>query len=67
MCTSGNADILVVATSLGSLQVFDLKNIIDGNPQKNQALDYESLLSAQVKDWASLDNDKKQSYLNSCI
>ncbi len=37
MCTPGSADALIVGTSLGSLFLFDLKNI-EGNP--NLALNY---------------------------
>lgn len=27
MCTSGNSDVLIVATTLGSLMLYDLKNV----------------------------------------
>jgi hypothetical protein len=51
MCTSGSADILIVATSLGSMLLFDLKNTIDSNRTRNLSLNYLALLEASVKDW----------------
>ena len=64
MCTSGSVDTLIVATALGSLMLYDFKNIIDGNPAKNDALTYDALLLSQVKDWSTMDADKKQHYYN---
>lgn len=47
--------------------LFDFKNIIDGNPTKSDALTYEALLSASVKDWDKMDEDKRQHYFSQCI
>lgn len=44
MCTSGSADILIVATNLGSIVLFDLKNIINSNPTLIASLNFEALL-----------------------
>jgi len=43
MCTSGNSDILVVGTVLGSLYLYDLKNI-DQNPNNGNKYNYKALL-----------------------
>jgi hypothetical protein len=64
MCTSGSADSLIVATSLGSLILYDLKNIIDSNPTLNKMLNYKGLLEASIKDWDQFEMDKKQAYMN---
>lgn len=48
MCTSGSADILVVATALGSLILYDLKNM-DSNP--TDQLNYMGFLQSQIADW----------------
>jgi len=55
MCTSGSADILVVATVLGSLILYDLKNM-DSNPTND--LNYNGLLETQVQGWAELPVEK---------
>jgi hypothetical protein len=55
MCTSGSADILIVATDLGSMLLFDLKNIIDSNPTLTKELNYLALLEVSVKDWKELE------------
>jgi len=44
MCTSGSADILIVATNLGSMLLYDLKNNVEGNPNLVKQLNYMALL-----------------------
>ena len=67
MCTNGSPTLLIVGTIVGSLLLFDLKNVIDGNPLKNSALTYDALLESKVKDFASLDANAKQHYYNQCL
>jgi hypothetical protein len=43
MCTNGSSDILILSTVLGSLYLFDLKNI-DSNPNLGQRFNYQALL-----------------------
>ena len=59
MCTSGSSDILIVGTTLGSIILYDLKNIIDSNPTLNSFMNYKGLLEVSVKDWNELDDHKK--------
>lgn len=47
MCTSGNSDILVLGTVLGSLYLYDLKNI-DSNPNIANRYNYIALLEKMV-------------------
>lgn len=54
MCTSGSTDILIVATNLGSLLLFDLKNI-DSNTTACDSLNYWGLLEVQVKGFSEMD------------
>lgn len=67
MCTSGSADILIVATHLGSMLLYDLKNTVESNPNLIKTLNYMNLLQQSVKDWDTLDENKKQAYMNKCI
>ena len=59
MCTSGNSDILVVGTVLGSLYLYDLKNI-DSNPNIGNKYNYRALLEKMVKNYSELDEGKKE-------
>lgn len=61
MCTSGSTDVLIIATNLGSLVLFDLKHI-DSKP--NSTLNYENLLSTQVQGWNEFDEAKRLLYYN---
>ena len=56
MCTSGNADILIVATNLGSMLLYDLKNAGESNPTLTSMLNFDALLEQSVKDWETLDD-----------
>jgi hypothetical protein len=58
MCTSGNSDILVLGTVLGSLYLYDMKNI-DSNPNVAQRFNYTALLEQMVSGYADLDESKK--------
>jgi len=55
MCTNGNSDILVLSTVLGSLYLYDLKNI-EANPNMAQRYNYEALLEKMVPNYAQLDD-----------
>jgi len=59
MCTNGTTDILIIATSLGSLMLYDFKNYVNQNPLRNSQLNYLALLEASVKDWANIDPVKQ--------
>jgi len=62
MCTSGTTDILVVGTNLGSLILYDLKNI-ESNPFLGDQLNYMGLLST-IKDYNEMPPNKQQAYFN---
>ena len=58
MCTSGNADLLILSTIIGSLHLYDLKNIENSiNPSKYNHL---ALLRKKVPNWDELDMDKRK-------
>ena len=58
MCTSGNSDILILSTVIGSLILYDLRNIENSiNPGK---YNHEALLRKKVPNWDQLDNDKRR-------
>jgi len=67
MCTSGSADLLIVATSLGSMVLYNLNNIRESNPSAERSLNYTALLEHSVKDWLNLDLDKQKSYMTKCL
>lgn len=62
MCTSGNANVLIVASVVGSLTLFDLSKTV-GNTTINNSLNYSALLEVSVKDFASMDPVKQEAYL----
>jgi hypothetical protein len=57
MCTSGCADVLIVATNLGSLILFDLNTNQEINPTLFTNLNYIAVLENSVKDWQNLQED----------
>ena len=67
MCTSGSADVLIVATNLGSLLLYDLNGNVESNPNIVDSLNYVALCEKGVKDWETLDDNKKQEKINKCI
>ena len=50
MCTSGNSDILVMGTILGSLYLYDMKNI-ESNPNLAMRYNYSALLLKMVPNY----------------
>jgi len=58
MCTSGNSDILILSTIIGSLHLYDLKNIENSiNPNKYNHL---ALLQKKVPNFNELDQEKRK-------
>ena len=66
MCTNGTADTLLVGTSAGSIQLFDLKSLQNTN-NMNANMDYEALLKSEVKEWDTFDDHTKELWVNNCI
>ena len=62
MCTPGSSDIIICSTVLGSLYLYDLKNI-DSNPNLGNRFNYQALLTQLVPNLAELDESKKQQKL----
>lgn len=60
MVTPGNSDIIILSTVLGSMYLYDLKNI-DSNPNLGNRFNYEALLRQLVPGFDELDPVKKQS------
>ena len=59
MCTSGSPDVLLVATRLGSLVLYDLKSDIESDIQASSQLNFENLLKNTLKNWEEFsDHDK---------
>ena len=58
MCTPGSSDMIILSTILGSLYLYDLKNI-DSNPNLGQRFNYQALLSQLVPNLEELDEQKK--------
>ena len=58
MCTSGSKDVLIVGTKLGSLYLYDLKNI-ESNPKMSSLYNYQALVEQKVQGYAELDEHKK--------
>jgi hypothetical protein len=54
MCTSGTKDVLIVGTVLGSLYLYDLKNI-ETNSNLSMHLNYSALLEQKVQGYNELD------------
>ena len=59
MCTPGNSDILILATVIGSLYLYDLKNI-ENNTNSSIKYNYMALLKNLVPNFTELDDEKKQ-------
>ena len=59
MCTPGNSDILILATVIGSLYLYDLKNI-ENNTNSTIKYNYMALLKNLVPNFNELDDEKKQ-------
>jgi hypothetical protein len=62
MCTSGSKDVLVVGTVLGSLYLYDLKNI-DSGYGHSLHYNYGALLEQKVQGFNEMDEFKKQKKL----
>ena len=58
MCTPGNSDIIILSTILGSLYLYDLKNI-DSNPNLGHRFNYQALLERLVPDFNAMEDGKK--------
>ena len=59
MCTSGSPDVLLMATRLGSLVLYDLKSDIESDIQASSQLNFENLLRNTLKNWDEFsDHDK---------
>lgn len=65
MCTSGNANVLIVGTVVGSLTLFDLSKH-HGNTSINSTLNYTALLEVSVKDFTTMDPARQEGYLAQC-
>jgi hypothetical protein len=62
MCTSGNPNVLIVATVVGTLTLFDLSKP-HCNTSINSKLNHYALLEVSVKDFANMDPTKQEAYL----
>ena len=58
MCTPGNSDILILSTVIGSLYLYDLKNI-DNNANSTFNLNYMAMLEQLIPKFNDLDDEKK--------
>lgn len=58
MCTPGTKDVLILGTTLGSLFLYDLKNLETTNAISN--LNYVSLLEIKLEGFKQLDEYRKQ-------
>lgn len=58
MCTPGSSDMIILSTVLGSLYLYDLKNI-DSNPNLGHRFNYQALLEKLVPNLGELDQSKK--------
>jgi len=58
MCTPGSKDVLIVSTVLGSIYLYDLKNIEGGSNMVSQ-YNYTALLEQKVQGYSELDEEKK--------
>ena len=58
MCTSGNSDILIMSTIIGSLHLYDLRNIENSiNPNK---YNHMALLQKKVPNFNELDQERRK-------
>ena len=63
MCTSGSPDVLLVATRLGSLVLYDLKSDIESDIQASSQLNFENLLRNTLKNWDEFSEHDKFKYI----
>lgn len=63
MCTTGGTDLLLVATELGSLYLYDIKNAPLHQAQTDK-LNYSGFLHTQVKDFTTFDEQKQNRYFS---
>jgi len=62
MCTPGNSDILIMSTIIGSMYLYDLKNI--ENNTNHSKYNYQALLENLVPKFNELEEEKQKLKLN---
>ena len=58
MCTPGNSDILILGTVIGSLYLYDLKNI-EHNTNQSMSYNYIALIENLLPKFQELEDEKK--------
>ena len=58
MCTPGNSDILILGTIIGSLYLYDLKNI-EHNTNQSMSYNYIALIETLLPKFQELEDEKK--------
>ena len=58
MCTPASSDTIILGTVLGSLFLYDLKNI-ESNPSAANTYNYQAMLEALIPNFDQMDETKK--------
>ena len=63
MCTSGSPDVLLIATRLGSLVLYDLKSDIESDINASSQLNYDNLMRNTLENWEEFSEHDQYKYI----